>query len=292
MSLSTLATTSFSSAHDADLPPSAFELRHVLLDHQSVETVNEVFGDDATSLSQLRHVSYIAQNIIRLQWELERHESEEQDLYKHIMKNEEFRNTLQPVVHDFRRRTRTKGFHPYTNQRLSHTPPPLSSSSGSSKDQPPSPKSQKSDHSSSSASNSSTSYSSGMSLINAYLEQERLRQLPGSSPKFPITIEIPDEEEEPVNASLPPSQPSPETAYNQRMRLRRPSMVPTYRPTCERCGLVGHEKPDCQTPNRHFLRCEFCTWLKQPQRLCKHHYMSDYAQQRLRRRMRLPENPD
>jgi hypothetical protein len=281
MSLFDLATTSFSSAHDADLPPSAFELRHVLLDHQSVDTINETI-DDTTSIAQLRHVSYIAQNIIRLQWELERHQTEERDLYDHIMKHDEFRYALQPVVHDYRRRTRAKGFHPYHNRPLSPTPPPSSSSSGSLKDQPPSPKSQKSARSPPSSTASSTSYSSGMSLIDAYLEQERQQQLPGSSTRNPIVIEVSDKEEKPTT---PPRQPS-SAAYHI-----RPSMAPTYQPVCEKCQGFGHEKPDCKTP-RQLLHCEFCAWLKQSQRLCTHSHMSNKKRRRLRKQCGLPEDSD
>ena len=280
MSLSTLATTSFSSAHDADLPPSASELRNVLLDYDSVDMINHVFDNNALSLALLRHANYTAHNITRLQAELDRHEEEERNIYEHIMHDDQFRHALQPVIHGFRRRSRAKGFHPYNNRPLSPTPPPLS---------PPS-KSRRTDPSSSSTSDSSTSYDSGMSIVNAYLKQEQQQQQPGSSPQYPIVIDISDEEERPVCSSPRPSSKSPKQASHEHCQDDvRPRLM---QPTCEQCGQYGHEKPNCDTPARIYLRCEFCFSQGQSQRLCMHYNMSKKRRRYLRQQMGLPENSD
>ena len=82
MSLYNLATTSFSAVYDESLPPSAFELRHILLDHESVNQLNHTFPHDSTYIPQFQYLGYIAQNIKRTEWELDRHQEEERLLYE------------------------------------------------------------------------------------------------------------------------------------------------------------------------------------------------------------------
>jgi hypothetical protein len=225
MSLSTLATTSFSSVHDATLPPSAFELRHIILDDEAVEKFNHVFSEDATSMSQLRHISFISQNIKQLEYDLDRHHKEEQEFYDHIMKDEAFRKPLQLVAHDYRRRTRAKGFHPYHHRPL--TPPPLSVSSRSR----PSPSTDSPPSSSPYTTDQSTSYESGMSIVRAYLEEERQRDQPGSS-ENPIVVDVSEEE------------------------------PPTYRPRCKFChdAHPGQSQRQC---THHFMSPKRRRFLRQ-----------------------------
>ena len=104
---------------------------------------------------------------------------------------------------------------------------------------------------------------------------QNMRAMPGSSSN-PIVIEKDDEDD------LPPPAP-----YQRQM-----STIPTYRPTCEKCGQLGHEEPTCTTPLRVYVKCEYCAWLKQSQCLCMHFDMSRKRLHYLRRRMRMPENPD
>ena len=69
------------------------------------------------------------------------------------------------------------------------------------------------------------------------LEKERqqvlrnMQAMPGSSLN-PIVVEKDDKDD------FPPPAP-----YQRRM-----STIPTYRPTCEKCGQLGHEEPTCTTP--------------------------------------------
>lgn len=221
MSLSTLATTSFSSVHDSTLPPSAFELRHVILDPDTAEKIDHVFSEDATSLTKLRHISFVSQNIKRLAYDLDYHHEEEREFYEHVMKDKAFQNALQPIVHDYRQRTRAKGFHPYHHRPLSPPPPSVSpkSSNHPSPESPPS--------SSSCTTDESTSYESGMSIIRAYLEEERQKNQPGSSGN-PIVVDA-SEKEEPTTVN-----------YH-----RRPSMTPRYRPQCEFCGHLKQSQKHC-----------------------------------------------
>ena len=297
MSLHDLATTSFPASHDESLPPSTLELRNVLLDHEADDQLNRTFPHGSIYLPQLQHLGYIAQNITRIEWELDRHQEEERRIYGQVMTNDTLQNTLQPIVHRYRQRTRAKGFHPYTNQPLSttSTPPTTSPKSQKSELSSQSSRSSKKSKSIASPAPSSSSYESGMSIVRAFLDEERQREatiqtnikveqqqtlrnmqaLPGSS-LHPIEIEKDDKDD------FPPLIP-----YKRRM-----STIPTYRPTCEKCGQLGHEEPTCTTPLRKYVKCEYCAWLKQSQRLCMHFDMSPKRLRYLRLRMRMPENPD
>jgi hypothetical protein len=112
----------------------------------------------------------------------------------------------------------------------------------------------------------------------------------------------------PTNPSSSSSLPSEPTNDNQPGSLRNPivievseaeevmvkpyerseSMRPRFRPTCEQCGQIGHNKDDCQTSPRLFLRCDYCHWLKQSQRLCTHYMKMKRGLWQLRRKMGLP----
>jgi hypothetical protein len=85
-------------SHDANHLPSAFEVRHILLDHTSVNQMNQS-PFDGVAVASIRHLSFAAQNIKRIKYELDRHHQEEQELFEHLMKYEEFRETLQPTVY-------------------------------------------------------------------------------------------------------------------------------------------------------------------------------------------------
>ena len=59
-------------------------------------------------------------------------------------------------------------------------------------------------------------------------------------------------------------------------------LEPRFRPTCGRCGIIGHDERDCDTPIRSFTHCYTCQWLGRRQRLCEHHDMSPVDFRRLR----------
>lgn len=116
-------------------------------------------------------------------------------LYECVMNNDDLQNTLQPIVHQYRQRTHAKGFHAYTNRPLTATTPPSTTSPKSQKSEP----SSRSSLSSNSTKNkspsgssptsltempppqtsptpSSNSYESGMSIIKAFLDEERQKE--------------------------------------------------------------------------------------------------------------------
>ena len=212
------------------------------------------------------------------------------------MTNNNLQNTFQPIVHRYRQRTHAKGFHPYTNQPLSttSTPPTTSPKSQKSESSSQSSRSSKKSKSITSPAPSSNSYESGMSIVRAFLDEERQKeatirayvkveqqQTSRNMQAMPGSLLNPIEMEKDDKDNFPPLVP-----YKRRM-----STILTYRPTCEKCGQLGHEEPTCTTPLRKYVKCEYCAWLKQSQRLCMHFDMSPKRLRYLRLRMCMPENP-
>ena len=151
---------------------------------------------------------------------------------------------MKPVINSYRRRTRAKGFHPYSQRPLTpfHQP--------SHRSRPPiiprlSPPSTNHDSEpSSSQQPSSPSVKMGQSdddIIIAYL------QLKGT-PHNPITLNGSD----------------------------------NGLPQCDRSKQYGHTKQDCDTPLQLFLFCEVCKWKRTPQDNCPHFNMSPVAFKALR----------
>ena len=151
---------------------------------------------------------------------------------------------MKPVINSYWRRTRAKGFHPYSQRPLT----PFSRPS-----RPPRPPtvprlSPPSTNHDSSGSSSQQSPSSSVKmrrsdddLILDYL------QLQGT-PHNPITLDG-------SNNGLP---------------------------QCDRCTQYGHAKQDCDTPLQSFLFCEVCKWKRTPQDNCPHFDMSPIAFKTLR----------
>ena len=146
------------------------------------------------------------------------------------------------------------------------------------------------------SSSSSKSYRSGMSLVEAYLLEEQVKKIQeeirsqstgGSQDSLPSTSRQDGTARNPIVIEVSSEEEHIPKPYKRPEHLR-----PTFHPICERCHQYGHKEDDCRTSPRIFIRCEFCAWLKQPQRLCSHYLMSSRTRQRLRRNMGIPENPD
>ena len=152
---------------------------------------------------------------------------------------------MKPVVDSYRRRTRAKGFHPYSQRPLTPfsqpTRPPRPSTIPRLS---PMPTNHDSNGSSSQQSSSSTSVKMRRSDDDLILDYLQLQ----GTPHHPITLNRSDN------------------------RL----------PQCERCKQYRHAKQDCDTPLRSFLFCEVCKWKRTPQDNCPHFDMSPVAFKALR----------
>jgi hypothetical protein len=237
MSRSSSSSSSVSSSALPSILPDPNELSDLILDDPMVELLNQTFSDDFTAAAHLRHYSFISLSLKRLQTEINRHYEEQQELFEHMMNNEDFRDKLQPIVRARRRRINAN--HPHHRRSVSpHVLTPLP---------PPSY----------SPSTSQPSTIDGLPNVNPH-------QL-GSS-QNPIEIESDSEDDQ----------------YEIFARTYRREFSPRFRPTCERCGLIGHNTADCDTPLRTFAHCSLCEWLGKKQRLCEHVDMSPAAFKRLR----------
>jgi hypothetical protein len=232
-----MPSSSSSSVSSSALPSDPNELSDLILEDPMVELINQAFSDDFTAAAHLRHYSFVSLSLKRLQTEISRHYEEQQELFDHMMNEEDFRDKLQPIIRAHRRRIRAN--HPYHRQSVPlRVPTPLP---------PPSY----------SPSTSQPSTIDGLPNVNPY-------QL-GSS-QNPIEVESDSENER----------------YEKFAQTYRREFSPRFRPTCERCGLLGHNTSECDTPLRTFTHCSLCEWQGRKQRLCKHVDMSPAAFMRLR----------
>jgi hypothetical protein len=90
---------SFSAATNSSVLPSPFELNNMVLHDQTVILLNETFPNDRTSSAHLRHYSFVSQNIQRLKHTLDQYYQEQNELFEHMMANDQFQTALQPIVH-------------------------------------------------------------------------------------------------------------------------------------------------------------------------------------------------
>jgi hypothetical protein len=251
-------------------------LTNLILDNPSVDLLNQEFGDDFLASAHLRHYMFISQGIKRLESELDRFQQEQKDLFDYMMESDGFRRNLHPIVRTYRRQTRAKGFHPYTQQPLAPPPrhPRLPSTPKSS---PPSSTLGSHPSHSSSSSSSSTTASIQMSkeeddIITAYLKDEGTAQNP---------ICVKDDDNEPLCERC---KQLGHTINNCLTRMTHP--------VCERCKIIGHDTQNCDTPLRTFLFCDICKWKGTHQLDCPHVDMSPVAFQKLRGNIPYDDNSD
>lgn len=242
---------SFSAATDSSVLPSPFELNNMVLHDQTVIILNETFPNDTTSSAHLRHYSFVSQNIQRLKHTLDQYYQEQNELFEHMMANDQFRTALQPIVHHHRRRTRASRFNPYTER-------PLSSRSHIQR-RAPTPHPPSSSSSSKSLSSKSSSNESVLSYYTTGTKQN------------PINVDI--------------SIQKPMTTGTSNVDERKPPQ-----PTCKRCGQTGHLRPDCDTRIRSFTHCDICDWMGRKQMLCDHYDISPVGFRKLRGNIPFDDN--
>ena len=246
-SSSAASSSSSSSAHD-ERTTSAFELRILTLDDLMTERINHAVRDDGVSAAYLRHYNYIARTLARLESELDQAQEEESIIFNHLMASSDFRHTISPVIRTFRRRLQRQGFQPYIrNNRLlepRHTAHPLPSMTPS--------------QSSSRSSTKKPSFGSSQLQSDTHTQH--------GSELNPINIDTWD--------GLDRDDWFKATEEEMLQSLRHDTGPKRFKPTCERCGQWGHEKPDCDTRLRSFSVCDTCKWLKRRQRDCDHYDLS------------------
>lgn len=102
---------------------SPHELSRLVTDSETVERLYKAFLPHPLHITTLRYYHYASQIIYRLEQELDIHQLERQRIFNYLLEGREFRNLIQPIVRDYRERTRRTRYHPY-----GHTPSPSFSS--------------------------------------------------------------------------------------------------------------------------------------------------------------------
>ena len=111
-----------SSTSDTSLSPHKFT--NLILDDTTIPLLEHAFRNDPITHAHLRHYSFISSEIKQLECTLDHYLQERQTLFHHIMKYSKVERTMKPVVDSYRRRTKAKGFHPYSQRPLTPFPRP------------------------------------------------------------------------------------------------------------------------------------------------------------------------
>ena len=132
--MSRSSSSSVSSSALSFVLPDSYELSNLILEDPMVELINQTFSDDTTAAAHFRHYSFVSQSLKRLQTDINRHYEEREELFEHMMNNDDLRNKLQPIVRAHRQRIRAN--HPYHRRSVSQRiptpiPPPSCSPSTS-----------------------------------------------------------------------------------------------------------------------------------------------------------------
>jgi Zinc knuckle len=235
-----------------------------------IPSLNEAFDDDNPDAAHLRHYSYVSSNIERLKEELDRHDEERRKLFDHMKNSEDFQNRMQPVLNDYRRRTRQGSSYPQTSQptgkklRRPSTPyrplpPPPSNSSGKG------------------SSRSARSFLSAGNSSDNPIDVDNFKTV--KKPRFdPQIFEIRNEYRRSTsNKGKTVEKPMTDEwceRCHQQGHHHTECETKTFKPPCKRCGQTGHVKDDCDTKIRSFTHCDTCEWLGRPQTLCGHYDVS------------------
>ena len=102
-----------------------------------------------------------------------------------------------------------------------------------------------------------------------------------SSFKYKTADDAPGSPQNPINID----QFDQEAYDNKKFQemLAKNQMPPQFKPTCEQCNQIGHEKPDCDTPIHSFVHCNVCEFFNQKQSMyCEHYDLSPVSFRRLR----------
>lgn len=97
-----------STSSTAPLSPS--ELAALMLDPTMENSINRTFAAVPSLNASLRHFHYVCENIERIEKALARHYDERDELFDHMLESQPFQDSVQPLVHDYRHRSRNVRF--------------------------------------------------------------------------------------------------------------------------------------------------------------------------------------
>jgi len=261
---------------------SAVELSRMFVDPISDEKLRTAFADQRTNFAILRQYHFVTEGLNHVLYDLNRHRTERNALYRELMTSLRFQETLDPILMDFRRRQQTNDPSPLVIPSI--LPPSTTTT-----DSPQSVSIHSPPQSTTPIDDPPTSTSptgSNESVLSYYTaSQEEL-----GTPNHPIDVDlIPDQQvtatyEEmgtqtnPINVDRFDF-PSPRTntvrkTYSAPLLGYCTICVRVGHPTarclrriepCSYCSEIGHHRTECPELNRDLLRynpslkrCEIC----------------------------------
>jgi len=243
------------------------------------EVLTLTFQDDATITLNLHDFVFVSQSRRRLEQELQARIIEQQDLFGDLIRNRRFQRRASRFIAEYRR------FQPYS--RPASATSSLSTTSSSSSEDSDFPRRF------SNVRNSVPGSPTNPIDVDSDIPLDGRDPSPVGSITNPINVDS--------DTPLDGRDPSPPTDAADRLLETFPGdrmlqefiaqrnsdswTAPRFRPTCERCGIIGHDTRDCDTPIRSFTHCDTCQWLGRRQRLCDHYDMSPADFNRLRGRI-------
>ena len=228
--------------------------------------LSATFHDDGVTTMALRHYHFIVKTIKKLKEEIEQQVIEQQDILARLLWRRRFRERITPIVADYWRCSR-RASAPIATSLL---PSSLPSSSTDIKE----------DHTPEDGATTPppTSYPNDTKVVddnNPPSSTHATAETPPGSSQNPIDVDQFQDQ----------FQFGPEMYDSQKFQdiLDKTKEPPRFKPTCERCGQIGHDKPDCDTPIRSFVHCKVCEYLgKQQSMYCRHIDLSPVAFWRMR----------
>ena len=115
-----MSTSSYNSYSTADSIPSPQELSDIVHDPIMANLIYRRFASKAPTRQLLLHYDFISQTIADLERQLERHQSERENIYDVLFERRSFQTRFRPIVTHYRQR---RSRHPYHRSSRSPSPP-------------------------------------------------------------------------------------------------------------------------------------------------------------------------
>ena len=88
------------------------------------QRIGATFDNNPTVLAILRYYCFITQNMDHLHLNLERHDIERADLFRHLMNSHAFQDDIRPLIEEYRQRIRRNEPYDRRPNPLKHRPTP------------------------------------------------------------------------------------------------------------------------------------------------------------------------
>jgi hypothetical protein len=123
--MSTSSSDNLSTTAEPVLSPA--ELSRLIAEPDMLYSISTTFASKPTTTAILRYYAFLSRSINQLELDLDRHQLELQAMFLHLMETRSFQTKIRPIVHEYRRKIRSR-FHPYSRTSNPPTPPSTNNS--------------------------------------------------------------------------------------------------------------------------------------------------------------------